>query len=486
MSEEAERMINMIEKNGIISMYIHEKKSKREISRVLDISRNTVDKYVKDYKACLIDLKESGTTYESRIYQEKLYGKPKYERQVPNRSVFIGKMKDIFDELIEKDRIRDEQLGPNKQKLTAAKIFRVLKERGFQVSQSTVERAFNHYKDSLPKEVFIRQEYDPGQRAEYDFHHVKTMIDGVKKTYHQVTIAMPNSDYLWARLYHDETRTTLIKSIIDFIEYSGGIFEEMVFDNLSPLVKRYAFQRKEKIYDEELIKLSTYYGFSITTCNARSGWEKGSVENGGKFVRKELFSLEYSFDSEDELMAYVESSIEKINKDKLQAYELERKALKKNDLPRYVYAKEGLSIVNVYSMTTIDNNHYSVPERLVGKAVNYVKTTDCVAIYDGSTPVAKHPLLFGKGNYSTDFKHYEKTLKKKPGAIQNSVLLKGAKSEVKRYYEAFCKEDPKKFLEHIYGGQIKKPKDEVMDDILMRQLSIFNQLIPEVTSFGKD
>jgi predicted transcriptional regulator len=55
-SEEVERMINMIEKNGIISMYIHEKKSNRGIARILSISRNTVDKYVKEYKTCLFYL----------------------------------------------------------------------------------------------------------------------------------------------------------------------------------------------------------------------------------------------------------------------------------------------------------------------------------------------------------------------------------------------------------------------------------------------
>ena len=28
------------------------------------------------------------------------------------------------------------------------------------------------------KEAFIKQSYDPGQRAEYDFHQIKVLIDG--------------------------------------------------------------------------------------------------------------------------------------------------------------------------------------------------------------------------------------------------------------------------------------------------------------------
>lgn len=43
-------MNNMIEKNGIIGIHIHEKKSKRDISRILRISKNRVDKYIDEYE----------------------------------------------------------------------------------------------------------------------------------------------------------------------------------------------------------------------------------------------------------------------------------------------------------------------------------------------------------------------------------------------------------------------------------------------------
>ncbi|MFA5660568.1 MAG: hypothetical protein WC968_04165 [Bacilli bacterium] len=187
-------MINIIEKNGIISMHIHEKKSKREISRILRISRNTVDKYIDEYEMNLKALKASESDHESRVHQQNLFGKPTYKRTKPNRSAFTDDMKKEFDQMIEQDKHRDELLGDNKQKLSAAKIYRVLREKGYQVSQSTVERAFRVYKETLPKEVYIKQTYDPGKRAEYDFHQAKVLVEGIKRTYHQVTIAPPYSD----------------------------------------------------------------------------------------------------------------------------------------------------------------------------------------------------------------------------------------------------------------------------------------------------
>jgi transposase len=477
-------MINMIEKNGIISMHIHEHKSKREISRILGISRNTVGKYIQEYETNLKALKASESDHESRVHQQSLFGKPTYIRTKPNRSAFTDEMKVEFYHMIEQDKYRDELLGDNKQKLSAAKIYRELRKKGYEVSQSTVERAFRVYKETLPKEVYIKQTYDPGKRAEYDFHQVKVLIDGLKRTYHQVTIALPYSDVYWVKLYHDETRHTLIKSIIEFIEYMGGTFEEMVFDNLSPLVKHYVLRKRDKIYDEELIKLSTYYGFKITTCNARSGWEKGSVENGGKYVRKELFSLNYRFEDEAELMDYVATEQIKINHSKATRFEVEKASIKRLTVPRYIYANEGISIVNSYSLVSISNNHYSVPERYVGKAIKYVKTTDTIALYEGSKLICKHGLLSGRNEHSMSLSHYEKTLKRKPGAIPNSVLLKVSSEETRRYYETVCQEDPKAFLQHLYG-HVESSGDDEMARILSNQIQGFNALIPEV-SYGRD
>jgi len=80
--------------------------------------------------------------------------------------------------------------------------------------------------------------------------------------------------------------------------------------------------------------------------------------------------------------------------------------------------------------------------------------------------------------------HYEKTLKLKPGALPNSVLLKVSSEETKRYYETFCHEDPKAFLEHLYG-KVELKEDNEMARILENQIQGFNALIPEV-SYGRD
>jgi hypothetical protein len=63
----------------------------------------------------------------------------------------------------------------NKQ-LTAAHIYRKLKGEGFTASESTIRAYYRKLKDKT-KECFIKQHYEYGQVAQYDFHQVKVVID---------------------------------------------------------------------------------------------------------------------------------------------------------------------------------------------------------------------------------------------------------------------------------------------------------------------
>lgn len=85
----------------------------------------------------------------------------------------------------------------------------------------------------------------------------------------------------------------------------------MVFDNMSTVVKR-IIKPNDKEFTDDIIKLSTYYGFKINTCNIKAGNEKGHVENSGKLVRKELFSLNYEFESEEALYDYYNKKLAEI------------------------------------------------------------------------------------------------------------------------------------------------------------------------------
>lgn len=286
-------MVTLLMKNEIIALH-RQGISNREISKRLGISRNTTNKYVKEANNLFKQIENE--TDESKIFllQNELVSRP-VRKSVWTRKVFTGELKQRFYELISLDEERDNKLGINKQKLTASLLHRTLKSEGFDVGITTIQTEFKIYKNKH-KEAFIKQEYDPGFRAEYDFHEIKVIEAGKVKKRYQATITLPHSNYVFAKHYPDQRKENFLDSLISFFEEIEGVPKTVVFDNMRNFVRKFVYGGSKE-YTEDLLKFSNYYGFKIITTNPRRGNEKGHVEQGGKVIRKELFTFNYEFDT---------------------------------------------------------------------------------------------------------------------------------------------------------------------------------------------
>lgn len=414
-------MINIINKNAVIVKY-QSGESKREIAKDLGISRNTVDKYVNEYIQLQHELSQAVDQTVIAAIQTKICSAPKRKPANVKKKAFTPEVERRFLELLEIDAKRSEILGSNKQTISAASLTRRHNNEGYKVSESTILIHFNLYKNAHP-ECFIKQWYDYGKRAEYDFHQIKVKFAGEVKVYHQVTISLPKSNYVFGLLYKNENIKTVLDSIIRFINHCDGVFEEMVFDNMSTVVKR-VIKPNDEEFTDDIIKLSIYYGFKITTCNPRSGNEKGHVENSGNLVRKELFSLNYEFESEEALYSYYSKELAKYNEKELKEFEIEKKALKSKPQNDYLICDFQTCTVSSYSLVTIDNNFYSVPDDYVGKDVIANIFTDRIVLFYKDYQIASHIKKEGFKEYSIEIKHYFNTFLKKPGALKKSLALK--------------------------------------------------------------
>lgn len=465
--KELKGMIDIINKNEVIIRY-RSGESKRSISKSLGISRNTVARYIKQYDELEAKLSEAVDKTVIAAIQDEICSAPKRKVVNVKKKAFTPEVERRFYELIAIDEKRKEVLGTNKQTLSAAGLTRRLNSEGYKVSESTILIYFNAYKNAHP-ECYIKQWYDYGKRAEYDFHQIKVSIAGEVKVYHQVTISLPKSNYVFGLLYKNENIKTVMDSIIKFISFCGGVFEEMVFDNMSTVVKR-IIKPNDKEYTDDIIRLSTYYGFKITTCNPRSGNEKGHVENSGKLVRKELFSLDYEFESEEALYEYYNKRLALYNKDALKEFEIEKKALKPKPAHDYLICDFAKCSVSSYSLVTIGNNFYSVPDKYVGKEVIANIFSDRVVLFDKDHQIASHIKKEGFQEYSIEISHYLNTFLKKPGALKNSLALKQAPDTLKHIFCEDYSMDAKKFIEDLIKNDLKvssinthKPIDIIAD-----------------------
>ena len=147
--------------------------SLREIARRTGVNRKTVTRYVREYEAMVQSDPEEGVDM-------CLASKPKYPRRRAERSKLTEPVcAEIEYWLAENARRR--QTGMRKQCLKRQDIHRALLEKGFDVSYSSVCKYIQERKaekSGKPKDVFVKQWYEPGQECEFDWGEVKLRIGG--------------------------------------------------------------------------------------------------------------------------------------------------------------------------------------------------------------------------------------------------------------------------------------------------------------------
>ena len=276
----------------------------------------------------------------------------------------------------------------------------------------------------------------------------------------------------------------------------GGVWKEVVYDNMRNVVSKF-IGRNEKELNEELVKMSLYYGFEINVTNAFSGNEKGYVEGSVKYLRNQIFAENYQFKSEEAAIEYMESRLIKLNEEsKIEDEKLHLKVAK----PPLELAEIRESTVDKYSFVKIENNSYSVPEYLVGRKVTSKIYYNKILIYSNCEFVCEHKKIDGENKISADIRHYLKTLSRKPGALRNSYVLKSNPS-LKNIYYKYYMQNTKEFIQIIQENKeksnneiekilvekvIKLPQDSskqnTLNDLARSQTSMYNNIMNGVVN----
>ena len=439
-------VIILMDKHTIIKLKL-EGYSNRKLEKMLSINRKTIAKYWNEYKNQMKALATNGS--DKKEIQEKICSKPTYDATNRKSRKYTPEMDRFLDEILEDENAKCKVLGTNKQQLTQLQIYELIKEEGFEISQSTISNKIRE-KRNKTKECFIKQDYDYGDRLEYDFGEVKLEIDGVIGTYHMAVLSSPSGEFRWAYLYKNQKQDVFLDSHVKFFELVKGVYKEVVYDNMRNVVSRF-IGRKEKELNEELLKLSLYYGFDINVTNCFKGNEKGHVEGSVKIIRNKVFALHYKFKTFEEAEELLNKELLELNKGSKITEEMYHLLPYK---PKLELADITELKVNKYSFIQTGNNFYSVPEYLVGKRVIAKIYYDTILVFSNNHLVCEHKKIDGPNETSIDIRHYLDSFIKKPGALKNSLALKSI-PELKSIYDNYFSKNPKQFIEVIRKNKEK-------------------------------
>lgn len=446
-------MIKLKQKQAIIMHHL-QGVSNREIARMLGINKNTVNTYVNDYEKQRRTLLGEDETISKEEVISAFLEKPKYNTSNRGPIKVTREVDDIILYCL-KENQRKRACGLRKQQMRIIDIHEYVCRQGHDISYTSVKRAVRRLKE-LTKEAFIKQEYEPGQVCEFDWGEVKLDIGGTgMKRYQMALFATANGNYRYARLYPAQDTAAFMESHVDFFEHCGGVYHEMVYDNMKVAVKKFV-GINEKEPTEALLTLSSYYGFSFRFCNVASGNEKGHVERSVEYVRRKAFSApgHDNFETLLDANLHLEQMCDRLNntsgadgRNHALVFATEEKPCLLPVVPRLECSVRQGATVDKYGTISFRDSHYSVSDVLVGQKVIVKAYTNTLSIYKDGSKLAEHIRSYKKGEWVIDINHYLKTLKRKPGALARSTAILQADTQTKEIYDHYYTQNPKGFIE---------------------------------------
>ncbi len=442
-------MKNLMEKHTIIQLK-YQGMSNREIAKAMNIDRKTVARYWKKHEEVINKVIEGVS--DISMLQESIATAPKYNSSGRKANKYTDKIDKLLDEILAEEKEKDAILGPHKQKLTHEQIYDKIIAAGHDIGKSTISKKIKEKQDKV-KECFIRQDYDYGNRLEYDFGEVKLVINDQRAKYYMAVFSSPAGDFRWAYLYKNQKQDAFTDSHIKFFD-KIGVYVEVVYDNMKNVVSKF-IGRNEKELNQNLLLLANYYGYKINVTNCFKGNEKGHVESSVKIIRNKVFAEKYSFSSFEEACEYLQARLTEHNKNSKIDEEIKHLPKKK---PKLEIGKITLQKVNSYSFVRIEKNFYSVPDYLVGCEITARTYVDKICIYSNNQLVCTHKKVDGINEISIDIKHYLSTLTRKPGALKNSLALKSI-PKLKSIYDKHFSTNPRRFIEVLVENKEKSIED---------------------------
>ena len=313
------------------------------------------------------------------------------------------------------DKYKEQIIEWLEEGLTGIRIKEKLVSRGQHIGKTCVHDYIRFLRRR--RNIFVRIHTEAGKEAQVDFGYAGYTRDNAgkrRKTWiFNMRLSYSRLDYYEA--VYDQKVETFIQCHKNAFRYFGGIPEVVKIDNLKAAILEANFY--EPIYQGMYKSFAEHYSFQPIPCRVRQPNDKGKVESGIKYVKRNFF-LGRKFDNADELrkrlMEWLDNKANRrvhgtTRKIPYEMFEAEEKE-KLIKLPDQEYKISQVGSRKVYHDCHIyvSYNYYSVPYEYAGKEVEIEINNSLVKITYEYRQIAVHKELKGKGLFSTEKSHYPK------------------------------------------------------------------------------
>ena len=392
-----------------------------------------VDMYVRVRRACMVEgmsIREAARVFglhRDTVRKMLMYSVPPgYRREGPPGRPKLEPYTGVID------RILDEDLGlPKKQRHTAKRIYdRFRDEYGF-TGKYTIVKDYVRERRRRGQEMFVPLSHPPGH-AQCDFGQASAVIGGVEQRVHYFVLDLPHSDGCFVKAYPAETTEAFCDGHVSAFSFLGGVPQSIVYDNTKLAVAKILGGGRRK-RTRVFLELRSHYLFDDRFGRPGKGNDKGKVEGLVGYVRRNFLVPIPSFESYEELNAYLEERCLGRMEDRLRGHDetigqrMERDLETLLPLPAVPYeaSDKHVSRVSSLSLVRYRTNDYSVPVAYGHRDVLVRGYVNEVVISCGSETIARHRRSYERDDFVFDPLHYLPLLERKTGALDQAAPLAG-------------------------------------------------------------
>jgi transposase len=383
------------------------KKSIKQISRELQVSRNTVRKALRENKT-------------ANIYHRSQQPAPKLEG---------------YQAQLEEWLTTDSRL-PKSQRCSAQKLHERLQGVGYAGAYDSVQRFVKRWQEEAGKSgnAYIPLTFAPGEAYQFDWSQETVELGGVLQKIKVAHFRLCYSRLSFVIAYPRETQEMLFDAHEKAFTFFGGIPQRGIYDNMKTAVDT-VFIGKERVFNRRFIQMMSHYLIEPIACTPASGWEKGQVENQVGNMREWLFTPRLKFSDFVLLNAHLlNCCLELAEKRKhpeqkemsiRSVFDQTERATLSPLCHHFDGYHERACNVSSTCLITFDRNRYSVDCRYAYRAVTVrAYANRIVATAADGKVIAEHERHFGRDKVIYNPWHYVPLLERKPGALRNGAPFK--------------------------------------------------------------
>jgi transposase len=348
---------------------------------------------------------------------------PGYRRQNSRPKPKIGPYLEQIAQIIEEDKHL-----PKKQRHTAVRIYRRIKEMGYQGKYTQVKEAVREIK-RLKQEVYMPLIHRPGE-AQVDFGYALSKVSGVLRKVAFFVMVLPHSDAFFVTVFERECTESYWEGHVRAFEFFGGVPQRISYDNSRVLVSKIIGPHERKLTDG-FLKLQSHYLFREHFCRVRRPNEKGVVEGVVKFTRLNFFVPVPQVRDLEELNCRLVELCQQDMKRRLRGKNGTKAELLKEDqavfldLPPVPFdaCRKQPTRASSLSLVRFDDNDYSVPVDYAHHEILIKGYVDRVVLCHKERVVAEHKRFWEKEGVFFNYLHYLPLLERKPGSLDHARPL---------------------------------------------------------------